>query len=305
MNLVTAADKATPAEAAWWYWREGLSVIPCRGKKPNTAWQKYQQQRAHKPELLAWISDGAFQTIGIICGAVSGNLVVMDLDSESAVSRYELMFPNLLNTYAVKSGSGKGMHYYYQCDALPQTTRVALAGGHHGIELRANGCYVIAPPSIHPDSGMPYVAANSNPVMRLPHMEFVRQWIHGMIRDKYQSPDAPPPPRPLPVLRPKQWTTREAYMRDAYLRSAMNKQVDRITSASVGTRNTALYMSAQCLGQLIGGGELERATIESMLMNAAITVGLPEIESQKTIASGIDDGMTKPRVVPPAPQKKA
>ena len=303
MNPHYAATKKPVAEAAFWYWSMGISIIPCRGKIPNIpAWQQYQQRRATRAELDAWISGGKFQTIGIICGAVSGNLVVMDLDSPPAVATYEQRFPNLLDTYAVTSGSGKGMHLYYQAEKLPKTARVALAGEHHGIELRSDGCYVIAPPSIHPDSLMPYAPANDKPVKSLLQLEFVREWIHGLIRQKHQQ-NGIVPEKPLPAPRPGKWMNRDEYMRLADLRSAKDQQVRRIVSAPAGTRNTALYMSAQCLGQLVGGGELERAAVETALLGAAVTVGLSEVEAQKTIASGIDDGMTQPRRVPPAPKR--
>lgn len=293
-------------EAAFWYWNSGITPLPCRGKQPNLPeWKQFQQRRPTRQEITVWIKSGAFQTVAVLCGAVSRNLIVMDLDSEAAVSAFELKFPNLMDTFTVKSGSGKGMHLYYQVERLPQTARVALEGEHHGIELRSNGLYVIAPPSLHPVSGMPYVVAKNEPIKILPHMEHVREWIHGLIRTKYRSPDAPPPPNPLPPLRPGKWTPRDEYMRLAYLRSAKQQQIARVTGATMGTRNDALYMSAQCLGQFIGAGELERGEIEALLLNAAITTGLPEIEAQKTIASGITAGMAKPRRVPPAPEKKA
>lgn len=303
MNPHYAATKKDIDRAAFWYWNMGISVIPCRGKQPNIpAWQVYQQRRATRAELNEWVYAGKFQTIGIICGAVSGNLVVMDLDSPAAIATYEQRFPNLLDTYSVVSGSGKGMHLYYQAEKLPKTARVALSGDHHGIELRADGCYVIAPPSIHPDSLLPYRAASDKPVKSLLQLEFVREWIHGMIRQKYQQSEAVPE-KPLPAPRTGAWMPRDQYMRLAYLRSAKDQQIRRIIGAHEGARNTALYMSAQCLGQLVGGGELERSAVETALLGAAVTVGLSEIEAQKTIASGIDDGLTRPRRVPPAPKK--
>lgn len=302
MNPHFAATRTDINDAAFWYWQTGISVIPCRGKVPNIAtWQEYQTRRATRAELDRWIKEKRFETIGVICGAVSDNLVVMDLDGLAAVSAFELKFPGLTGTYTVTSGSGVGKHLYFQCRTLPATARVSL-GTKYGFELRANGCYVIAPPSIHPDSLKPYVAANDAAVKTYPDLEFVRQWVHGLIRQKYQKSEQLPP-KPLPVLRPGVWTRRDEYMKLAYLKSAIQRQVDSVINAQVGSRNDALYMSAQTLGQLVAGGELARAQIESLLTNAAITVGLDEIEAQRTITSGLDDGAQKPRRVPPAPQK--
>ena len=303
MNPHFAATRNDINDAAFWYWQMGISVIPCRGKVPNiAAWQAYQTRRATRAELDRWIKEKRFKTIGILCGAVSNNLVVMDLDGLAAVSAFELKFPNLAaDTYTVVSGSGMGRHVYFQCQALPATTRVSL-GTKYGFELRASGCYVIAPPSLHPDSLKPYLPANDAPVKTYADLEFVRQWVHGLIRQKYQQPGQQPP-RPLPAHRPDIWTPREQFMKEAYLRSAMHRQVNMVIHAQVGTRNDALYMSALCLGQLVAGGELARGNIESMLLNAAITTGLDEIEARRTIASGLDDGAEDPRVVPAAPKK--
>jgi bifunctional DNA primase/polymerase-like protein len=304
MNPHFAAVKDRINDAAFWYWNMGISVIPCQGKKPNIpTWDQFMKRRATRAELDTWMKAGKFLTIGIICGEVSSNLVVMDLDGIAACNAFELMFPNLMNTYEVRSGSGLGQHLYYQPSKLPATTRVSL-GTKYGFELRANGCYVIAPPSIHPDSRKPYSAVNDLPVMTPPDLEMVRQWIHQFIRHKYEQSQQQPP-KPLPAVRPGKWIPREEFMRNAYLNSAIQQQVNHIIASPVGGRNNALYMSAQTLGQLIGGGELARGNIETMLLNAAITVGLSEIEAQRTIESGIDAGVEKPRLVPPAPPRKA
>jgi hypothetical protein len=302
MNPHYAAMKTDINDAAWWYWQQGISVIPCKGKVPNIAtWQQYQQRRASRAELNGWLNAGKFESIGIICGAVSSNLVVLDLDGLDAVAAFDLKF-GTMGTYAVTSGSGKGKHVYFQCQTLPKTTRVNL-GPKYAFELRANGCYVIAPPSLH-ESGNRYMPENDAAVKLYPNLEAMRQWIHGMIRQKYQQ-SGQQPPKPLPVERPGKWTSRDAYMRDAYLKVAIRRQVDMTINALPGNRNTQLYMSAQTLGQLVAGGELDRNHIESMLLNAAVTIGLDEIEAGRTIASGIDAGAAQPRRVPPAPPKKA
>src|SRR5262245_40735320 len=138
MSINYAASRETTADAAFWYWRLGISIIPCRGKQPNIpAWQVYQQRRATRHELDNWIRRGLFETIGVICGTVSANLVVMDLDGADACQAFELRYPNLMDTFTVRSGSGKGLHLYYTCTTVPKTTRVIL-GEKQAIELRAD-----------------------------------------------------------------------------------------------------------------------------------------------------------------------
>ena len=52
------------------------------------SWEEYQRRIATDEELRRWFSDGRQTNIGIVCGKVSGNLVVVDFDSEDAFNRF-------------------------------------------------------------------------------------------------------------------------------------------------------------------------------------------------------------------------
>lgn len=288
--------------SAKWYLQHGFSVFPAQGKKPAVGvWQTYQTRLA-KPDEFNWQG----QNIALVCGKVSGNLVVMDLDSPLAVEMFSSAFPTLLDTYTVISGSGKGLHLYYRAESLPATTRVMLPGEHSAIELRANGMYVLAPPSIHPETGAQYRRADQAPtkILRLPHMEDVRAWLHSLIRAKYEQQPALTPYKPLPAVKTGQWIPREEFMRAMYLKRAIERETHQISTASIGYRNSRLFKGAIVLGQLVAGGELSAAEVESALLSAAVAVGLPEDASRRTIASGFKHGERNPRYVPDAPPVK-
>lgn len=301
MNIWGLQHNQRPEMAAALLAMEGISVLPCAGKRPALAnWQQFQQRAATSAQVARWHSAGLFGNVGIICGAVSRNLVVIDLDGQLAVSAFAEKWPDLMDTYRVLSGSGQGQHIYFFVRHLPPTTRVTL-GSHYNYELRANGCYVVAPPSVHPETGQRYAALTDRPVRFVDTLEPVREWIHGMIREKYRDM---PPPRPLPPLRPKAWTTREAYMREAWLRGAMQRELNAVATAPAGTRNNALYKAAVVLGQLIAGGELAAGNVEAALINAAASAGLDSDEAGRTVQSGFRAGAQKPRRVPAAPPRR-
>ena len=69
-------------EEALEYLRMDFSVIPLlpREKRPQINWLEYQKRKPTEDEVRKWFSGGN-KNIGIICGKVSGNLVVFDFDN--------------------------------------------------------------------------------------------------------------------------------------------------------------------------------------------------------------------------------
>ena len=53
----------------------GYSVIPCNGKKPSVGWKQYQKFPATIEQAKNWTGN-----IAVVCGKVSGGLVVLDFD---------------------------------------------------------------------------------------------------------------------------------------------------------------------------------------------------------------------------------
>jgi hypothetical protein len=86
-----------------------------------------------------------------------------------------------------------------------------------------------------------------------------------------------------------------AIIADAYGQRAFNDEIANVRSAGKGGRNNQLNDSAFRLGQLVEMGKLDRKTVEAGLKLAAEQAGLPADESEKTIRSGIEAGIAKPR----------
>jgi len=135
------------------YRSENLNVIPCRvpeekgdredAKKPAILWKEFEYKKFDgdiKPDA----------NIAIICGKVSENLVVVDID-KSDLDLVNQIYPDALNeTRVIKTGSG-GYHLYFRVPELPKKPlRLNKANGDH-VDVQVNGTYVIAPPSIHPN----------------------------------------------------------------------------------------------------------------------------------------------------------
>lgn len=142
--------------AALAYAARGWSVIPIepRGKCPLVSWLAFQQRRADAEQIEDWFRRWPDANVGIVTGRVSG-LAVVDIDprhggAASLASAQDEHGP-LPPTVVAETGGGGRHLYFAHPDALLRN-RVGILPG---IDLRADGGCVVAPPSVHP-SGRPY-----------------------------------------------------------------------------------------------------------------------------------------------------
>ena len=147
---MTNLDTPITLQAARQYVSLGMSVIPLLpgGKKPVFSWREFQQRIPTDEELVQWFGNGAKNNIGIVTGPVSG-LAVVDLDSDLAFAFAKKK--NLSPTPTVKTG--RGFHVY--CKAKTGVRNFQQRDDLPDIDLRADGGYVVAPPSVH-ESGRVY-----------------------------------------------------------------------------------------------------------------------------------------------------
>lgn len=292
MTILKAALKSDVYEAARTYLEAGISILPVKGKEPAIkTWKNLQAYRATLQMMDYWENRDLLHGVGVICGKISGNLVVIDLDSQAAVEDFQDTFTPQTHTLTILSGSGRGAHFYFYTRQLPPTT---IAPGY---ELRANGMYVVAPPSVHP-SGNFYTVAHAVEPLRLDDMDAIVEWVKSK---RPAPPAAELQKRPAPSR--GGFTSREEYFRKRYVETALVRQIGLVAAASPASenRNNQLYQSAIALGQLVGAGALDRTRAETELLTAARLCGLTDAESVKTIKSGLDAGGKNPRKIPPPP----
>src|SRR5262245_6372733 len=129
----------------------GISTIPLAPGQKNPPrrfrWKEFQQRRPTEGELCDW-HQGTDFGIAIICGQVSGGLVVRDFDKAGAYERFRDRHPDLCKSLPAVA-TARGAHLY--CRAIGRQDTLWLIDG----ELRGEGAYVVAPPSVHP-TGIPY-----------------------------------------------------------------------------------------------------------------------------------------------------
>lgn len=142
---MTITHKEQLLESALSYLSHGFSIIPIgKDKKPLIKWKEFQVRKPTEEEVRQWCASPGITGIGIVTGKISGLLV---LDIEKGVNIAELDIPG---TPTVKTG-GDGWHIYFSNadhEELPNFTRFR-----DKMDIRGEGGYVIAPPSLHPSGG--------------------------------------------------------------------------------------------------------------------------------------------------------
>lgn len=148
------------AEAARGYIERGWSVLPLRreGKEPVTR-HGLNDASDNPAQVDVWWGEGngyggdPWYNVGISCGAVSNGLCVIDLDchgpgadGRETLRDWETANGRLPETVEVETGSG-GRHLLYRVTRpLRPSANEAL-----GVDIRCDGSYIVAPPSVHPN----------------------------------------------------------------------------------------------------------------------------------------------------------
>jgi archaellum biogenesis ATPase FlaH len=119
-----------------------LNLLIEYSKKPLVPWTEYQKRLPTEEEVNQWFTTNPEANIGIITGKVS-NLVVFDLDSEEA-ERYAEEEGGFPETARVKTGKGYHIYLKHPNFEVRNNVNKKLA-----IDIRGDGGYVVAPPSLH------------------------------------------------------------------------------------------------------------------------------------------------------------
>lgn len=146
--------------AAITYIQHGLSVIPLKykDKKPLIEWKEYQERQPTIDEIEQWLKNGR-KNIAVITGSVSGNIVVIDFDDKEKYREFMFSLPRKLyetigETWIVSTS--RGTHVYLRIKDIDAETfkqHFKTMKLKH-VDIKAEGGYVVAPPSIHPDGAI-------------------------------------------------------------------------------------------------------------------------------------------------------
>lgn len=132
------------------YLSYGISVIPCRDKKPLLPeWKQYQTKRANG-EAAGWAGQ-----VACICGKVSGGLACMDFDVKNGnqwdnwIQIINEKYPELLSKLVIEETPSGGKHVVFRSSLPIRNKKLCRNKGHveASIETRGEGGYFVCAPS--------------------------------------------------------------------------------------------------------------------------------------------------------------
>ena len=272
------------------YTKRGWRVFPLDGKRPYAGTHGLTDASGDVAQVVAWWQQHPEANIGVRTGAApdGSGIWVLDLDSGTeAEARVDAVAAGreYRNTLTVRTGGG-GLHLLYQygpeltayltASGLTLPTRNGIDG--KGLDVRSDGGYIVAVPSIHPDTGVCYAWESKAAIAVAP------EWLVRMVAKPIeQRRAAPPPPR-----------VEGGGFGAAVLRNAVGK----VAASTVGERHDTLLAQARTVGGYIVSAGISLAEAEVALVEAGDGCGKPSGEVRRTVRDGLAYGQREPIPVP-------
>jgi hypothetical protein len=274
----------------------------CRAAGRHVTWE---ERATTDPDRISRAWSSVPYGIGIACGPSGLVLVDLDVPKPGQTPPPQWQRPGVVDgtdvfTYLVHEHGGDahpatpavltcsgGGHLYYSHPTGPGWDGIRLGNTSKAlgwlVDTRAWGGYVVAPPTVV--GGNPYRWTSRAALAPLPG------WIGDALR--------PMPRKPVPSRTTALTDPQGGSRADAYVLGALSAEASHVAQAVPGERNLALFVAAANLGELVAGGALLADDARAALMAAATvhigTGGFTATEAEKTIASGLRKGGTRPR----------
>ena len=230
----------------------GCRCLTCHG---------FHAATLHPERLAAMLAAVPRGLLAIRTGTVAG-LAVVDIDPRNGGA----IDPALMAPTAAVATGGGGWHLYYRHPGGPLLPALP---GRAGVDVKADGGYVVAPPSVHPVTGRAYRWAGDRPVAEMP----------PALAAALTPPPAADPPAPL--SRPGLASGAGGISSpDALLGSL----VRAVLTAPQGRRRVTLYGAARGAARMVTAGALTEPDARAVLTAA----GLAAQQTDRDIRAAID-----------------
>ncbi len=310
----------TTIDTALWAVNVGLWPIPIRpidSEFPNPGKAPIKKEWGVKyptSSSLNWyINKFPNMNLGLLLG-LPGGIVDVDVDVPNlAAPVLAAMFPDGLPPTLGWRNLGGKLHLLFRFDewlarygkAIIKGVKKGdrIIGNRHflGLEVRI-GDYTgegkqhqtVIPPSLLVDGS----ARRWNERREiLPIPDSMRAYLDQYATVADEPKEEPEPARNGKVIRINRTTNDDHERR--YVLAAIDGEMATVAEMPEGDRNNGLNLAAYKLGGYIPSGASWGDEVATALLKAAQESGLPIDESQKTIQSGLNAGIAKPRKIPP------
>lgn len=221
-------------------------------------------------EMLARVPRGL---LAIRTGTTSG-LFVVDIDPRNGG---QLDPATMTPTRAIKTGSD-GWHLYYQHPGgvLPSQP----LPGVDGVDIKADGGYVVAPPSTHPETGRPYRVAVDLEVQEIPRA--LRDAVTGTRSAAARATVDSPLRQPTAAGLPRPFGAGGISHPDKLLVAHLGA----VARARKGSRRKTLYGAARGLARMVVAGALTHSEAVDALTDAGRAAEQTDRDIRTAVAGG-------------------
>ncbi len=156
-------------ESAAAFINTGMSIIPIdhttkrplmrllpRGDDDKPTWAPFQKTIADVDAVAGWFENGC-EAFAVVCGAVSGGLLILDFDEPRFYDAWKVAVGPLADGLPTQKTGGGGYQVLLRCPQPGMNDKLAWivdttqdAGRRIAIETRGEGGYAVVAPSLHP-----------------------------------------------------------------------------------------------------------------------------------------------------------
>lgn len=251
-NINKILETANFLDIAMFYAQNNIKTFPIKrqGKSPLCS-KGFKSATTDKVVLQEWNNKFPNCNIGIPTGQIN-NIFVVDIDGEQgfeSLNRLELIYGKLDAPTVI---TGKGKHLYFK---MPENIELKCSTSKIAdhIDIRANGGYVVAPPSIH-ENGHRYTWENYVSNQDFPEAP---TWLISLMTNAEKQT--------FPV----------------------SGMLEEISNAPQGQRNDTLYRRAISLINRTRKEYLNMNEVKQNIINAALQSGLSKEEATKTFDNAL------------------
>ncbi len=262
--------------AAAEYLNLGLSVIALTGKTPNVRVHRHglREPLSGAPDpgdiegVLTDVFDHPDTTgVGIL---TNFPYVVVDIDGPEGADQWEALVGDTLGGATWVAKTGRGLHLWFATSTPTGTIKLASK-----LDLKADGGYVAAPPSRHPDGG-------TYQWLTAPSAEWPPKEVAERLRERIEDhvSDLQGKLRAKDIRRHAWGPAFEEGDKTFFAQANHDALIEGMSKAEDGNRNNYLHWAAATLSDE-GGSDDEF----ELLAAAALTLGLDKVEVKRTIRS--------------------
>lgn len=261
-NNVYCVNNMTLAEAAEFYAAKGLKVLALAEKDKRPDGRVCPNGFKDATNDLTKVKSAWKQlpnlNIGIVTGKENG-IVVVDIDGDVGKETWR----NLIKQHEYKSktlkiATGKGCHLYFKYPSALSVikNRVRFV---EGIDVRADGGYIVAAPSVHP-SGRKYQV--SRPI-NFSELEELPDWLLKLILDKNSMVEI---------------DSTGVNLTGQKLPLDVKNALTAISTTQEGSRHDMVISQSNLIAGKCLQGKLDEKDAKNLILQAALKTGLPEKE---------------------------